>query len=218
MAITQKILEIQRTLEVEKTGYDERNDFYYFSADDVANAVRAKMNEHGVIHRTTITDLREDNFFDTNGRNRPRVTFQATVTFIDAEDGSEFSTDVVATGSDTGGDKATRKAAVQAFKVACIDLFVITEEMGRFDSDGDKEAEPVATETAAAKKASTAELFNRVTAIINDESNPITGADAGKVGNRIAAELGFEPKGSVWRKEAAVLERVIADLEAGVIE
>lgn len=219
MSINEKILNIQRSLEVEKTGFDIRNEYAYFKADDVANAVRGALNNHGIIHRTKITDLREDNFYDPNGRNRPRVTFQATITFVDVEDGSEFSTDVVATGMDTGGDKATRKAAVQAFKIACIDLFIITEEFGKFDSDGDKEAEPVATEpTKRQKDESAAEVYNQITAIVQDPTNPVDGATAGKMGNRIAKEQGVEEKMAKWKQEIGVVTELLAAIKRGDVE
>lgn len=210
-----KILTIQQNLNVEKTGYDERQDYHYFRAEDVANAVRAAMNTHGVIHRTEILETREDNKWDQNGRNRPRISFTGRVTFVDVEDGSEFSTDVVATGSDTGGDKGARKAQIQAFKIAALDVFIITEDMEKFDSDGDKESEPInMDETPQEVRATVQELVAEVAAITKDEGNPVTGKDVGEIGARIAKELGFGVKSTIWKKESAVMERVVAELKA----
>ena len=219
MSINDKILKIQQTLEVEKTGWDERSEFAYFRADDVANAVRKALNERGIIHRTTITNLRDDNFYDPNGRNRPRVTFQATVTFIDVEDGSELSTDVIATGSDTGGDKSTRKAQVQAFKEAAIDLFIITEEFGKFDSDGDKEAEPVATTPTKREQSETAaELLNKLTAMVKDESNVlVTGEWVGKIAPPIAEKYGIGKLRKDWGNSVEVLTEILKAAENGEV-
>lgn len=210
-----KILKIQQTLEVEKNGYDERQDFYYYKADDVAKAMRKSMNEHGVIHRTEIHETREDNKWDQNGRNRPRISVTGSIIFIDPDDGSEFRTDVVATGSDTGGDKAPRKLHVQMFKVAAVDIFKVTDEFAAFDSDGDKESEPINMNQAPpAEKAKTLnELVARVSEITKDESNAVDGKQVGAIGNKIAKELGFEQKSAVWRKQDSVMVRVVAELE-----
>ncbi|AXC36179.1 hypothetical protein SEA_FORK_71 [Microbacterium phage Fork] len=210
-----KILHIQQNLTIEKTGYDERQDYHYFRAEDVAVGVRRAMSEQKIIHYTEILETREDNKWDQNGRNRPRVSFTARVHFVDTEDGSSVSTDVVATGSDTGGDKGTRKAQVQAFKIAAVDLFIITEEHDKFDSDGDKESEPINMDEAPQEvRATVQELVAEVAAITKDESNPITGKDVGEIGAKIAKELGFGIKSTIWKKESAVMERVVAELKA----
>lgn len=213
--ILAKILHIQKNLTIEKTGYDERQDYHYFKAEDVAVGVRRAMSDQSVIHRTEILEMLEDNKWDQNGRNRPRITINARVHFIDTEDGSSISTDVVATGSDTGGDKGTRKAQIQAFKIAAVDLFIITEEHDKFDSDGDAESEPINMDEAppAEVRKTLQELVARVGEITKDESNSISGKDVGTIGNRIAAELGFAEKSTVWRKESTVMERVVAELE-----
>lgn len=211
--ILKKILAIQSTLAVEKTGYDERQDYQYYRAEDVATAVRNAMSQQGIIHRTEILETREDNKWDQNGRNRPRISFNARVIFVDTEDGSEFATEVVATGSDTGGDKGTRKAQVQAFKIAAVDVFIITEEQGRFDSDGDKESEPInVNETPQEIKATIQELVSEVAAITKDESNPVDGKAVGEIGARIAGELGIGTKSVVWKKDARVMEPLLEEV------
>ena len=216
MPIIQKIAAMRAGLNIEKTGYDERQGYEFFRAEDVARGVRSAMVEHSVIHQTEILDWHEDNFYDQNGRNRPRITVKGRVTFVDAEDGSTFSTDAIATGSDTGGDKAARKYAVQLFKIAAIDLFTIVEDMGKFDSDGDREAEPVnmdkpaePTLTAAQKKAAVGEYVKNGTH---------TADTLNAIGTRIAKELGQDETPKVWMKSDAVLTGLLKALQNGETE
>lgn len=220
MAILQKIAAIRAGLSIEKTGYDERQDYYYFKAEDVAKGVRSAMVEHGVIHRTEVLEWNEDNFWDQNGRNRPRHTVKAKVVFIDSEDGSEFATEVIATGSDTGGDKGPRKAAVMCFKIAAIDVFTIVEDMGAYDSDGQPEMEPISNEPAKSNQLTATDLSNAIADMVNDpQLDHITGQVVTSVGNRVAIELlGQETKAAVWKKSKDVLEKVLSELENGVVE
>lgn len=220
MAILKKIATIQEELKVEKTGYDERQDYWYYKAEDVAAAVRAKMVQHGVIHRTVIQELNEDNFYDQNGRNRPRVTIRGQVVFIDPDDGSEFVTEAVATGSDTGGDKGTRKAAVQLFKIAVIDLFVIAGEMARADSDGDRETEPVnvSPQVQVDEPRTVSELSAEIGSLIK---SGVTDAGVVKaIGTRVSKQL----LGDKWtekfniRSDARILDIVVADIKKGLVD
>lgn len=213
--ILKKILDIQQNLVVQKTGYDDRNDYYYYKAEDVATAVRQAMNEHKVIHRVEVVEVVDGNRVDAQGRERARITITYNVIFVDAEDGSEWTVQVVGTGSDIGGDKHTRKAAVQAFKIAAVELFIITEEHEKFDSDGAAEAEPEAVGTAApAEKALTIKELNaRVGQLVKDESNPIDGKIVGQVGNFFAEKHGIEQKSVTWKKETKVMEPLVKALE-----
>jgi hypothetical protein len=223
--IHEKIQGIRESLVIEKTGYDERDEYYYFKADDVANGVRKAMIEHGVVHRTVIQSYEQDNHWDTNGRNRPRITALATVSFIDIEDNSFLDTQVVATGSDVGGDKAPRKMMVQIFKEAAIDVFTISEGMQSMDSDAFAEAEPDVAEVtkedqAEAKKLDSKALGARVTEMINDpELEHVDSEMIIKVGRRVSKGLlGETPGDRVWRKDARVLEAVIKAIENGEVE
>lgn len=223
MAILEKIKSVRDSLAIEKTGYDEKNEYHYFKADDVAAGVRASMVNHGIIHRSEIVNLDIDNFWDQNGRNRPRVTAHVKIVFVDSEDGSEFATEVVATGADIGGDKATRKMHVQAFKEACIDVFTISEGMSSMDSDAYPEAEPIKAESSepVVKAATSKELGKELTDLINsqsDEHSHITGPVAIEVGRKVALEvLGKTPADSAWKKDSRVLEPLIERLKNGEV-
>ena len=217
--IYKKIQLIRDELQVEKTGWDERNEYAYFRGEDTALAARIGMAKHGVIHRTEIVTHDDASRVDDNGRFHGRHTNQYRVVFIDIDDGSEFPVDVVATGGDIGGDKHARKSAVQAFKIATMDLFIIVEGLESFDNDHEGEADPGVTTKATpeTKKAEQArglrELDKLVGGFIKDPENPITGPILKALADEIAAEHGVEQDSKVWRKDARVLEPIAATLE-----
>lgn len=222
--IHQKIAAMKAELVVEKTGYDENNEYAYFKADDVARDVHRLMTEYNVVNRTTIDNASVDidNHWDKNGRNRPRVTAVCTVSFIDADSGGYLDTQVVATGSDIGGDKATRKLMVQAFKEAAIDVFGVTEGMQAMDSDGYAEAEPDVEksedpELPEVPKTSSRELGDKIVAMIEDPGLEHIDSDlVVRLGREVAKEvLGDVPGDRVWRKDARVLEPLVRRLENG---
>lgn len=222
--IHQKIAAMKAELVVQKTGYDENNDYTYFKADDVARDVHALMTEYNVVSRTTIDNdgLNIDNYWDKQGRNRPRVTAICTVSFIDADGSGFMDTQVVATGSDIGGDKATRKLMVQAFKEAAIDVFGVTEGMQAMDSDGYAEAEPDVAkeddpELPEVPVTDSKVLGLRVKEMIEDPALEHIDADmVVKLGREVAKEvLGEVPGDRVWRKDARVLEPLVKRLENG---
>ena len=222
--IHQKIAAMKAELVVQKTGYDENNDYTYFKADDVARDVHALMTEYNVVSRTTIDNdgLNIDNYWDKQGRNRPRVTAICTVSFIDADGSGFMDTQVVATGSDIGGDKATRKLMVQAFKEAAIDVFGVTEGMQAMDSDGYAEAEPDVAkeddpELPEVLVTDSKVLGLRVKEMIEDPALEHIDADmVVKLGREVAKEvLGEIPGDRVWRKDARVLEPLVKRLENG---
>lgn len=222
--IHQKIAAMKAELVVQKTGYDKNNDYTYFKADDVARDVHALMTEYNVVSRTTIDNdgLNIDNYWDKQGRNRPRVTAICTVSFIDADGSGFMDTQVVATGSDIGGDKATRKLMVQAFKEAAIDVFGVTEGMQAMDSDGYAEAEPDVAkeddpELPEVPVTDSKVLGLRVKEMIEDPALEHIDADmVVKLGREVAKEvLGEVPGDRVWRKDARVLEPLVKRLENG---
>lgn len=222
--IHQKIAAMKAELVVDKTGYDEQNEYYYFKADDVARDVHKIMTEYNVVSRTTIDPdgLNIDNYWDKQGRNRPRVTAICTVAFIDADGSGFLDTQVVATGSDIGGDKATRKLMVQAFKEAAIDVFGVTEGMEAMDSDNYAEAEPDVEkdddpELPEIPKTDSKVLGERIKDLIEDPSQEHIDSDmVVRLGREVAQEvLGEVPGDRVWRKDARVLEPLVKRLESG---
>lgn len=223
MTIIKKIAAIRDGLKIEKTGYDANNDYHYFKGEDVAAGVRRGMIEHGVIHRTKLLSHSIENIVDARGRVRPAASGHYEISFIDVETGDSFSVEAIASGSDIGGDKATRKMAVQAFKIASIDLFTIVEDMGSMDADNYAEA-PSLTEGAEDQNAEPAEkpldaksLGNTITSLIKDPEYELITADVvNTVGNRVCKEvLGEELAPGKWRRDARVLEALVSALNKG---
>lgn len=224
MSILTKIAEIQATLVVEKTGYDERNDYWYFKAEDVARSVRAELVKHKIIHRSSVIREQVENILDKQGRVRPAASAVVEITFIDTEDGTEFTTQALGSGSDVGGDKATRKLAVQAFKIAMIDVFTIVEDMAMVDSDADAPAPSLNEgegEESKEPKLDSKKLGAQLTDLINDpdpEHEHITGEAAMTVGRLVAKDiLGEVPRDTVWKKDPNVLDELIKRLLNGEV-
>lgn len=221
MSIQKKILEIQSVIEVQKTGYDERHGYSYYKAEDTLNAVRKELSHRGIIVRPRVKEWVHEGFYDANGRYRPRVASVAEFTFIDTEDDSEFTVEVFGEGTDTGGDKGSRKAWTQMQKIAFLQTFLISEDNESYDSDGKPEMEPVNTkppvEVTKAEAASVAELTNAIGEMVR--SGVVDAPTVTKVGQRIAQEvLGEKTSATVWKKDARVLDKLVAALKNGDAE
>lgn len=217
MGINAKILSIQQEVNVEKTGFDERQEYYYFKADDVLNAVRKQLNAKGIVTRSRILRWEQENFYDTNGRGRPRTTAEVEVVYVDAESGEEFVTSALATGSDIGGDKGPRKLATQAKKISLLDTFLIGENSDRFDSDSDPEQPAVNMTEPVDPSAGLNDLTAKVGEMIRDES-PVDGPMVNAVGTRLAAELGVSGDQKEWKRDVRVMAALVKALENGEAE
>ena len=217
MGINAKILSIQQEVNVEKTGFDERQEYYYFKADDVLNAVRKQLNAKGIVTRSRILRWEQENFYDTNGRGRPRTTAEVEVVYVDAESGEEFVTSALATGSDVGGDKGPRKLATQAKKISLLDTFLIGENSDRFDSDSDPEQPAVNMTEPVDPSAGLNDLTAKVGEMIRDES-PVDGPMVNAVGTRLAAELGVSIDQKEWKRDVRVMAALVKALENGEAE
>lgn len=220
MSIHKKILEIQSTIEVQKTGFDERHGYNYYKAEDTLNAVRKELSHRGIIVRPRVKEWLHEGFYDANGRYRPRVASVAEFTFIDTEDDSEFTVEVFGEGTDTGGDKGSRKAWTQMQKIAFLQTFLISEDNESYDSDGKAEMEPVnvkPVEQTKAEAASVAELTNVIGEMVR--SGAVDAPTVTKVGQRIAQSvLGEKTAATVWKKDARVLEQLVNALKNGDAE
>lgn len=217
MGINAKILSIQQEVNVEKTGFDERQEYYYFKADDVLNAIRKQLNAKGIVTRSRILRWEQENFYDTNGRGRPRTTAEVEVVYVDAESGEEFVTSALATGSDVGGDKGPRKLATQAKKISLLDTFLIGENSDRFDSDSDPEQPAVNMTEPVDPSAGLNDLTAKVGEMIRDES-PVDGPMVNAVGTRLAAELGVSGDQKEWKRDVRVMAALVKALENGEAE
>ena len=220
MSIHKKILEIQSTIEVQKTGYDERHGYSYYKAEDTLNAVRNELSRRGIIVRPRVKEWLHEGFYDSNGRYRPRVASVAEFTFIDTDDDSEFTVEVFGEGTDTGSDKGSRKAWTQMQKIAFLQTFLISEDNESYDSDGKPEMEPVNVKPVEEKieaAASVADLTAQIGELV--KSGTIEASVVNKVGQRISDKvLGEGVSATAWRKDARVLQELAKALKNGEVE
>ena len=217
MNIFEKILEIQKTIQVEKTGINEKHGFMFFREEDVTNAVKAEMNKHGIIVRYEIETYNHEAFYDAHGRYRPRASGVVRFTFISVEDGSEMTISVGAEGSGTGDDVSSRKFSTQARKIAFLQAFQIGEANDRFDSDGSDEQPAVNMTEPVDPSAGLNDLTAKVGEMIRDES-PVDGPMVNAVGTRLAAELGASADQKEWKRDVRVMAALVKALENGEAE
>ena len=226
--ILKKIHAIQSEIVVEKTGYNEKHEFTYFKEEDVLNAVKKLLNQHGVVVRKKMLRYEHSAFYDNNGRYRPRANADVQFTFVDIEDGSEFPVEVSAEGSGTGDDVSSRKLATQARKIAYLDTFQITEQNDRYDGDSHGEQEPV-NNSAPVEEPEVGPSLNELQAAVGrfvngyedeDGKHPAThtGPQVNAIGTRIAKTLKVDPKPAVWRKDINVLAGVVEAMTKGEVE
>lgn len=230
--ILKKIAAIQEEMgRVEKDGYDERNEYHYFTADGIILAVSDLMIKHGVINRVEVVDRDQGDFYDKSGRGRPRTSGTGRVVFTDIEDGSEYPTEVMATGSDIGGDKGPRKVHTMVKKIAFIDVFNIVDadrnkdaddlpEQPGINNDEDAPADSAATDQGEAKTPprEISVLAAEIGAIVNDKERPQYGGPEIKaLGDKHSKALG-NPDGFAWRKNSPeTLELILKSVKDGEV-
>jgi len=125
MNLRQKLAEVRRRIGyVQKRGFNERNNYSYVTAADLAGAVGDILAELGVV----IIPRLESISYESNGGGRAEVARAAQVvmsyTFTDVDSGDEITTKVAGQGLDAG-DKAPYKAMTGALKYALLQSFLL---------------------------------------------------------------------------------------------
>ena len=123
--LRQKLAEVRRRIGyVQKRGFNERNNYSYVTAADLAGAVGDILAELGVV----IVPRLESITYEPNPSGRTEVARAAQVvmayTFTDVETGDEITTKVAGQGLDAG-DKAPYKAMTGALKYALLQSFLL---------------------------------------------------------------------------------------------
>jgi hypothetical protein len=106
---------------VDKTGYNEAQKYQYVKAEDIANAVRAKLAEHGIAF---IPEALETHVRDSVTGKQHVTTVKMRYLLVDSETGQSHLATWYGTGADSG-DKGLLKAYTAAQKYFFIDLFQI---------------------------------------------------------------------------------------------
>ena len=213
--INRKILEIQQSIKVEKSG--EHPKYGAFMRDeDVVAAVRQELNAKGIIVTTRNRRGVHNAETDVGGRYTPNVFIELSYVFIDVETGEELVFESFGEAKSVGDDVSSRKAATQARKIAFLQLFQIGEVNDQYDSDSAEAAVPDAepapaqkSEEEKVKAGNLKEVVTAINAIVNDKENPIDGARVNLEGQAIAGEDVTQPQ---WRKDLFVMTKLLEKL------
>ena len=191
-------------------GPASQGSYKYVKNDDILESISKLMIENKVITRPNIR--RHELVTREIGANRSvaMTVVELEVTYISLEDGSEFTTVVIAEGADNG-DKGGRKAVTQAQKIANLLTFNIAT--GEPDPDG-IEVVPEASKPSAVRqkidKAGGSNTYNEIKAFLG--ANGLEGAVANKLGDRLSGGK------ADWSKDEAVLKQVLEALKNGEVE
>jgi len=191
-------------------GPASQGSYKYVKNDDILESISKLMIENKVITRPNIR--RHELVTREIGANRSvaMTVVELEVTYISLEDGSEFTTVVIAEGADNG-DKGGRKAVTQAQKIANLLTFNIAT--GEPDPDG-IEVVPEASKPSAVRqkidKAGGSNTYNEIKAFLG--ANGLEGSVANKLGDRLSGGK------ADWSKDEAVLKQVLEALKNGEVE
>ena len=123
LSLLQKLVEVRRRIgDVQKRGHNERSNYSYVTAADIAGPVGDILAELGVV---VIPSLEEISYEPASGRREATPMARVIAyTFSDVDSGEE----VVATAAGQGldaGDKAPYKAMTGALKYALLQTFLL---------------------------------------------------------------------------------------------
>ena len=122
--LRQKLAEVRRRIGyVQKRGHNERFNYSYVTAADIAGSVGDILAELGVV---VIPSLEEISYESTAGRGgaTPMARVIMAYTFSDVDSGEEVIATVAGQGLDAG-DKAPYKAMTGALKYALLQTFLL---------------------------------------------------------------------------------------------
>jgi ERF superfamily len=122
--LRQKLAEVRRRIGyIQKRGHNERFNYSYVTAADIAGSVGDLLSELGVV---VIPSLENITYESTTGRNETTRMARVVMayTFSDVDSGEELIAKVAGQGLDTG-DKAPYKAMTGALKYALLQSFLL---------------------------------------------------------------------------------------------
>ena len=198
-------------------GPASQGSYKYVKNDDILEAISKLMIENKVITRPNIR--RHELVTREIGANRfvAMTVVELEVTYISLEDGSEFTTVVIAEGADNG-DKGGRKAVTQAQKIANLLTFNIAT--GEPDPDG-MEVTPMESKgSAASKKIANASASASSASKLHNEIKVWLGKNevSGDIANAIGARISGGKSSNEWTQDESVLTEVFKALKAGELE
>jgi hypothetical protein len=168
--LRQKLAEVRRRLGyIQKRGHNERFNYSYVTAADIAGSVGDLLSELGVV---VIPSLENITYESTPGRNETTRMARVVMayTFSDVDSGEELVAKVAGQGLDTG-DKAPYKAMTGALKYALLQSFLLATGDDPEDERMDTRLTPSGSERLI-----TAEEIGELERLIHD-----TGTDLERV-------------------------------------
>ncbi len=110
---------------LQKGGYNEGQNYYYASAEQVLRAVNKELANEGIATSVEHLELRTGQREGKKGGIMIDAIMRLRVHFIDSETGEKLSSDGAGQGCDSG-DKAVMKATTAAYKYAMAGAFQIS--------------------------------------------------------------------------------------------
>ena len=121
----QKLAEVRRRIGyVQKRGHNERNNYSYVTAADIAGAVGDLLSELGVVVVPTLESITYEPVRTTNGQVERVAHVVMIYKFTDVDTGESVMVKVPGEGLDSG-DKAPYKAMTGALKYALLQSFLL---------------------------------------------------------------------------------------------
>jgi hypothetical protein len=196
--------------------------FAYRGVDDVVGHVADKLNEYGVVYYPISVQK------DVTGRDLPGAKYLTTTSlivtyeFVASEDASAFHATAPGLAQDYA-DRSDAQAMSVALRTVLIQLFklqgtgdkdpeVSGEEASQYADKANAEAKAAAKPTTP-KARTAAQLVKEVQARIADKESSYDG----KIVNELGAKHSGGKTTQEWMKDAAVLTKILASMDAGEV-
>lgn len=126
--ISKKLVQAMKSVDaVVKRGKNEKQNYAYVKATDVANEVRSALVEHGISFAYNVLEDKQWEKTTSSGATMNFCSLKVAVTFTDTESGEYSTGTVIGWGADSL-DKAPYKAMTGALKYALRMNFLIPDE------------------------------------------------------------------------------------------
>ncbi len=124
-SLKQKLAEVRRRLSyIQKRGHNERFNYSYVTAADIAGAVGDALAELGVVVIPKLESISHENISPNQGYSDRLTRVVMTYTFMDVNSAEELTVKMPGEGRDPG-DKGPYKAMTGALKYALLQSFLI---------------------------------------------------------------------------------------------
>jgi hypothetical protein len=172
LTLKQKLAEVRRRISyVQKRGHNERYNYSYVTAADLAGAVGDALAELEVVVIPQLESISHENIAPNQGYQDRLTRVVMTYTFMDVNSADQLTVKVPGEGRDPG-DKGPYKAMTGALKYALLQSFLIATG----DDPEDERAEEVRHTGTAADPVISREQLSQVQQLIED-----TGTDTAKM-------------------------------------